>query len=158
MNDVDINFDLIVLNIRKGNYKCIGSGSGRRVYDLENGYVIKVAKNRKGIAQNEAEYEIALENRSNIFARITHVSEDFMLLIMEKAERIYQFSYVLNYFNVRGNRELFQIDEFRSILNRYNLLPIDLCTRVNWGIINNCPVIIDYGFTRHVKRKYYFPF
>lgn len=158
MNVVDINFDIITANIRNGNYRCIGSGSGRRVYDLENGYVIKVAKNRKGIAQNETEYQIAMETRSNIFARITHVSEDYMLLIMEKAERIYHFSYVLNYFNVRNNRELFNIEEFRSIIKKHNLLPVDLCTRVNWGVINNSPVIIDYGFTWHVKRKYYYPF
>ncbi len=158
MDNVDINFDLIILNIRKGKYRCIGSGSGRRVFDLENGYVIKVAKNRKGIAQNEAEYQIAMTNHSNIFAKITHVSEDFMLLIMEKAERLYHFSYVLKYFNVRSNRELFQIEEFRTILKKHNLLSVDLCKRVNWGVINNCPVIIDYGFTWRVKRKYYFPF
>lgn len=158
MNVVDIDFDVIILDIRKGNYRCIGSGSGRKVFDLENGFVIKIAKNRKGIAQNEAEYHIASSNRSNFFAKITHVSEDFMLLIMEKAERIYHFSYVLNYFNVRSNRELFQIEEFRTILKNHNLLPVDLCKRANWGMINNCPVVIDYGFTWRVKRKYYFPF
>ncbi|HHX11997.1 MAG TPA: hypothetical protein GX731_04185, partial [Clostridiales bacterium] len=50
--DKIIDFDSIIMNIGKGNYQFIGSGSGRRVYDLGNGYVVKVAKNNRGIAQN----------------------------------------------------------------------------------------------------------
>lgn len=154
----DVNLDIITSNIRKGNYKRIGSGSGRRVYDLENGYVIKVAKNRKGIAQNEVEFYIASTDRTNLFARVTHATEDFMLLIMEKAERTNSFYDIWNYFSVRNNRELFQIEEFQYIFNHYNLLAVDLRTLANWGMIGNRPVIIDYGFTRSVKRKYYMPF
>lgn len=154
----DVNLDTITSNIRKGNYKRIGSGSGRRVYDLENGYVIKVAKNRKGIAQNEVEFHIASTDSTNLFAKVTHVSEDYMLLIMEKAERTNNFYDIWSYFRVRSNRELFQIEEFQYIFHQYNLLSVDLRKLANWGMIGNRPVIIDYGFTRSVKRKYYMPF
>jgi hypothetical protein len=155
---VDVNLDIITSNIRKGKYICIGSGSGRQVYDLDNGYVIKVAKNRKGIAQNEVEYHIASVDRTNLFAKITHVSEDYMLLIMEKAECANNFYDIWNYFDVRSNRELFQIEGFQYIFHQYNLLPVDLRKLANWGMINKRPVIIDYGFTWKVKRKHYMPF
>ncbi len=152
------NIDIIILNIRKGNYQYLGSGSGRRVFDLGDGYVVKVAKNRRGIAQNEAEHHISLSDHSNIFAKIIQVSEDYRFLIMEKAVRIRNFSEVRKSFNVKSNRELFQLEEFRSIFQNHNLLSGDLYRTSNWGMINNHPVIIDYGFTRSVKRKYYFPF
>ena len=46
--------------MRQGNYIYIGSGSSRNVFDLGNGYVMKVAKNIAGIAQNKSEYRISL--------------------------------------------------------------------------------------------------
>ena len=52
-------FNQIKLNIKRGYYRYIGSGSGRQVFDLENGYVVKVAKNKAGIAQNKSEYKIS---------------------------------------------------------------------------------------------------
>jgi hypothetical protein len=37
----------------------MGSGSSRIVYALSTGKVLKIATNDKGIAQNEAEFEIS---------------------------------------------------------------------------------------------------
>ena len=42
-----IDFETMRLNIRKGYYPYLGAGSGRIVYDLGNGYVVKVSKNSK---------------------------------------------------------------------------------------------------------------
>lgn len=155
--NVIIDSDIIILNIRKKTYRYIGSGSGRYVFDLGNGYVVKVARNNKGIAQNEAESQISSVDSSNIFAKITQVSEDFRFLIMEKAVPIRNFTEVRKYFNVKSNRELFQLEEIKSIFPKHNLLLNDLYRPANWGMINNRPVIIDYGFTRTVKRHYYSP-
>lgn len=151
----DVDFDGINYNLREGMYRYIGSGSGRRVFDLENGYVVKVAKNRRGIAQNQVEYEIALADQSNLFAKIPDVSRNYGLLIMEKAERMRNFSDVFIYFNVRNYRELFYLEPIRYNLYKYNLVPQDLARISSWGIVNNRPVIIDYGFTYSVRRKYY---
>lgn len=41
-------------------YDLIGRGSGRAVFDLKDGSVLKLAYNRKGIAQNKAESEPCL--------------------------------------------------------------------------------------------------
>ena len=95
-------FNQIMFDIRRGYYKYIGSGSSRDVFDLENGYVIKVAKNKAGIAQNKAEYKISDNDNSDLFAKVVQVSNDFSLLIMEKADEIYNISYVLKVFECQG--------------------------------------------------------
>ena len=142
-------------NIRRGRYRYIGSGSSRRVFDLGNGYVVKVAKNRAGIAQNKMEYKISTTNPSNLFAKVIQVSEDFSALIMQKADKINNFSYVCNYFKVENIMQVLTSEEFQNLHCRYNLLLNDLCRTSSWGLINGRPVVIDYGFTIEVRERYY---
>ncbi|HEX9024848.1 MAG TPA: hypothetical protein VF839_00110 [Clostridium sp.] len=150
-----ISFNQIKLNITRGYYRYIGSGSGRRVFDMGNGYVIKMAKNQAGIAQNKSEYIISSNDHSDLFAKVIQASENFKLLIMQKAEKIYNISYILKYFNVKNARELFNSKELQSIARNYNLLLADLNRNSSWGTINGRPVIVDYGFTREVSERYY---
>jgi len=151
----DAYFRHISSNIARGRYRYIGKGSGRIVYDLGNGKVLKSAKNMKGIAQNIEEYRIALADNSGLFARIYDMSGDYRFLIMDKADGIRDISHVWKYFHVRSNNELYQLRILREISVRYDLLIRDLGRAVNWGLINGRPVIIDYGFTRDVRRKFY---
>ncbi|SFD01795.1 hypothetical protein [Clostridium uliginosum] len=150
-----IVFNRIMFNLRRGYYRYIGSGSGRQVFDLGNGYVIKVARNRAGIAQNMCEYKISFNDPSDLFAKVIKVSNDFNLLIMQKANKVYNISYVWKYFNITNKRELFNLKELQNIMRKYNLLLADLDRESSWGIINGRPVIIDYGFTREVRERYY---
>ncbi len=151
----DAYFRQISININRGKYRYIGKGSGRIVYDMGNGLVIKAAKNRKGIAQNMEEYRISLVDDSGLFARVLTVSNDYRFLIMDKAERIKDISYVWKCFRVRSNNELYQVSEIRDLSEKYNLLIWDFGRAVNWGQIDGRPMIIDYGFTRQVRRRYY---
>lgn len=148
----------IIFNIKIGNYRYIGSGSGRNVFDLENGYVVKIAKNQAGIAQNIAEYQISSRDNSDLFAEVIEVSDNFIFLIMEKAKKINNFSYICKYFNIRNNRELANLSELQNIHKKYNLLWSDLFRNSSWGIIDGKPVIIDYGYTKAVAERYYFVF
>ena len=148
-------FRMISSNIKRGSYRLIGKGSGRTVYDLDNGQVVKEARNMRGIAQNFEEYRIALADRSNLFARVYDISDDYRFLIMDKAERIPDISFVWNYFCVESNEELFLISGLRFLSDQYDLLIGDLGRAVNWGKISGRPKIIDYGFTRQVRKKYY---
>lgn len=149
-----IDFGYIKTNIEKRSYRLLGAGSGRNVFDLDNGYVVKVAKNRKGLVQNKAEYQIAATNHSRIFARIVAISDDSIYLIMEKAEKVYSIAEVWNYYHVNSNRELFRINEFQDFTKKYNLLYPDLKRASSWGFIKGKPVIIDYGFTKEVSKYY----
>ncbi|MBY6810888.1 UNVERIFIED_ORG: hypothetical protein B2H98_01485 [Clostridium botulinum] len=148
-------FNQIMLNIKRGYYRYIGSGSSRDVFDLRNGYVIKVAKNRAGIAQNKSEYNISYYDNSSLFAKVVAVSNNFNLLIMEKADKIYNISYVWKYFNVKDKKGAFGLEQLSDILRHYNLLLNDLKKESSWGMINGRFVIIDYGFTREVHTRYY---
>ena len=151
----DAYFRQISRNISKGYYRYIGKGSGRIVYDLGNGQVVKYAKNIKGIAQNIEEYSIALLDDSGLFANVLKVSDDYRYLIMNKADRVKDISFVWKYFHVRSNKELYQVRKLKEITEKYNLLISDLGRAVNWGQINGKPMIIDYGFTRQVRSRYY---
>lgn len=148
------DFNTIKINIENRKYALIGSGSGRHVYDLENGYVVKAAKNKKGVVQNKAEYEISTTDQSHLFAKVTVVSEDYHYLIMEKAQRLNSMAQVFKYYNVRNVRELFRMQELRDALKKNNLLPADLRRNTSWGIIKGKPVIIDFGFTKEVSKYY----
>lgn len=150
-----IEFNQIMFDIARGYYRYIGSGSSREVFDLGNGYVIKVAKNEAGIAQNKSEYKISISDNSKLFAKVIQVSKDFSLLIMEKAKKLNDISYVWEYFDVKNKKELFNSEQIQNIKKNYNLLLGDFNRESNWGILKGRPVIIDYGFTREVKAKYY---
>ncbi len=153
--DTTIDLPAIITGLQNGRYPKLGSGSGRRVYDLQNGMALKIAKNIRGYAQNQIEAIISEMDDSQLFAKVLFISKDNLYLVMEKAESVTDFSQVLHYFKAVSNRELFQRDDFSYIPRKYNLLLSDLCRPVNWGILNGRPVIIDYGFTGRIKRKYY---
>ncbi|MBN7576531.1 MULTISPECIES: hypothetical protein [Clostridium] len=150
-----IDFDKIMFNIKQGYYKYIGSGSGRKVFDLGNGYVLKIAKNKAGIAQNKAEYIISDNDHTKLFAKVIQVSSDFSLLIMQKASKISDILYVWKYFNVSNRDEFLKTQELQEIKKNYRLLLGDFCRKSSWGMIDGKPVIIDYGFTREVVEKHY---
>ena len=149
-----VNFDEISRNLILHNYSLIGEGSGRLGYDLGNEYVVKVAKNKKGIVQNKAEYQIYTMSNSGLFAKVLAISDNFNYLIMQKAQRIKSISVVWDYFHVHNNRELFRLTIFKDFTTEYRLLFGDLCRKTSWGLVNERPVIIDYGFTKETRRYY----
>ena len=150
-----INYNEIMFRIRNGMYRYIGSGSSRKVYDLRNGYVVKVAKNEAGIEQNRAEYYISRNDFSGIFAKVINVSNDYSMLIMKKAKKVKDIRIIWNYFNAENNYEFYQSRKMQEIKSKYNLLLGDFEKVSSWGMINGRPVIIDYGFTEYVERNYY---
>ena len=117
--------------------------------------MVKAAKNIKGIAQNIEEFRIAMVDDSGLFARVWDVSGDYRYLIMDKAERIRDISHVWDYFRVKNNDELFRIMKLQMVSEKYNLLIQDFGRVVNWGLIGGRPMLIDYGFTRQVRKRFY---
>lgn len=150
-----MNFDIIKKNLTQGTYQYIGSGSGRRVYDMKNGYVVKAAKNLKGYAQNQMENEIYLHDNTGMFASVADISIDFQMLVMQKGERMQSYHDLLNYYRVNNFNQLLSLPSFQYIIKRYHLIDADLRRMSSWGLIYGKPVIIDYGFTSEVMRRYY---
>lgn len=154
-DSMKVDFDEIMLNLRRDAYTLLGSGSGRDVYDIGGGHVAKVAINRRGLAQNEAEYQIFRRDDSDLFANIIAATSDLRITIMEKAEPLHHFSAVLRYYGVRNDRQLQNIPLIKRAIAKHSLLFPDLCRVQNWGVVDGRPVIIDYGFTTWVKRRFY---
>lgn len=153
---MDYNYNDIITDIKSGKYSILGTGSSRIVYDLNDGFVIKLAKDVRGISQNEAEHKTYLSHKSNLFAEVTAVSEDFKCLIMPKAKKIKNTSTVLKYYKVRSFKSLFKHDKLIiSDIRNNELSTNDLFRASSWGIINNTPLLIDYGLTHGLYRRAY---
>lgn len=62
----------------------LGSGSSRTAYVLSNRYVLKIARNNKGVAQNEAEVELAVNPHINkITTKIYDVGTKYSYLVTD---------------------------------------------------------------------------
>ena len=73
----------------KENLQGIGSGTGRIVFDIDGEKVLKLAKNQKGIAQNEAEAGAGYyDDTQHIVAKIFNGADDDTWLIAEKAKKV----------------------------------------------------------------------
>jgi len=71
------------------NLKRISSGSSRIVYMIDNEKVLKLAKNDKGLAQNEVEAEYSnYSDISDIAARVFDVHPDNLWIEMELARKL----------------------------------------------------------------------
>lgn len=150
-----ISYNDIIYNVNRGIYRYIGEGSSRQVFDLNNGYVVKIAKNNAGIEQNKVESNISLNDNSYIFAKVKYYSRDYSYIVMPKARRIDDISYVFDYLGVRNKREFFNLKFIRRLMDKYNLVSGDLIRKSSWGVINGRIYMIDYGFTQRIKEKYY---
>ena len=66
----------------------ISSGSSRIVYKVDDEKVLKLAKNRKGIAQNEVEGGDYYLQQIGCFAKIYDVDENYLWLEMQLARKV----------------------------------------------------------------------
>ena len=67
----------------------IGSGSGRIVYDIDGTKVFKIAKNQKGVAQNEVEASIGhYAENEHILTKVFESANDDSWIIAEKAKKV----------------------------------------------------------------------
>lgn len=126
----------LIKKTKKSN--SIAEGSSRRVYNID-GYIIKKAKNNRG--------KIECKNENWLYNNITGNYKQFLCpvlysdvnhIIMKKAELI--------------SPELFEnfIEEkVRELIDylweTYQMDDLDLRCSFNWGLIDNQPVVIDYG-------------
>jgi hypothetical protein len=152
---MEYDFDTLVSNLRSNKYTLIGSGSCRIVYDLDNGYVVKVARDVRGLKQNQAEFDNYQSRKSDFFAEVASISDNSRYLIMVKAEKESNIRTVLKYYNVKSFNELMRYPMFVEDINTKKIGSSDLKRVSNWGIINNIPVLIDYGLNKSIYDKYY---
>ena len=117
------------------NFQRIGSGSGRIVYDIDGTKVFKLAKNAKGVAQNEAEINIGSYNDThNIVTKVLESDNNGSWIISEKAKKVNEgrikqltgipslnelFYFLRNHENnIKGGHNIFSLDaDTEKLLN-----------------------------------------
>lgn len=141
----------------------LGTGSSRVAYDLGDGKVLKLAKNAKGIAQNETEANM-MEEVESIIARVLDHDDAFLYVIMEKAEKmrpsdfkkffgysVHTVDMFLNnhHANSRGRRTFWSlpaganddlydneyISEVIALSDNFGIVITDFGRPANWGIV-----------------------
>jgi len=150
------------------HYALLGSGTGRCVYDLENGLVLKLARNKRGIEQNRNEAVIGLDHANHAcVAPVTMSHERGYYLVMTKTAKVNEEEFFCQYgspfedflyflrFQRPWNNAPTIYTEVRRVLHDYQLDHFDLSDKSSWGILNNNPVLIDYGLTLALSRALY---
>ena len=61
----------------------IGKGSSRAVFQIDDQWCLKLAINAKGIAQNEAEYNISANDTYGLFPEVDNCAEDYSWVVSE---------------------------------------------------------------------------
>lgn len=169
----------------KSKLKKLGEGSSRIVFDLDDGYVLKLAKNIKGQEQNMGDGDWGKQKMyPDLLPELKDKdeSDDVNWLVVKKAEKITEkqfealtklnfktFSKALTqqYFWLNGkikkmdeeNKKLIEDSEFLQevidLMQGFDMLPGDLTRISSWGKIDNKAVIVDCGLSQTVFNTHY---
>ena len=140
-------------------YEFLGEGMCRKVYSINEDYVVKVAKIYGGRYQN------AIEN--HVYA---HASEKFIKylcpivwfepdkIIMKRAIPLSN-SIKDKYIDLKTIRtEKKSYADLTKLTKKFILDPEDIISTSSWGILNNENVLIDYGCTTYLGDAFYTTF
>jgi len=101
----------------------ISSGSSRIVYKIDNEKVLKLAKNKKGLAQNGVEIQYSNEsNLDDVLAKIYEYDENNLWVEMELAKKLR----VADFHQITG----FKFKDYAIAINNYGN---DVDPRINRG-------------------------
>jgi len=155
----------------------LGSGSSRITYLTPEKTVIKLAKNDRGLAQNEAEANPDI--KSKYFNKVLKSGKDFIWIEAPFLDKITEkefdeltginfkdFSEALSYGlredkseeKPKGLDKIFQSDIYKDVVNvgkEFKLLPGDLGRPSSWAAKDGHPIVIDLGLSRKIYDLYY---
>ena len=162
------------------NLKHLSSGSSRIVYETPDHTIVKMAKNAKGLAQNEAECNPEMKSKylnevlghaENYSWMETHFLDKITTKEFEEMTGLdfEDFGESIRYGlkNVSGNSDAEKPENFdkvekseiyremKKIGERFKLMPGDLARISSWGTKDGRPVLIDAGLTKDVFAEYY---
>jgi hypothetical protein len=157
----------------------LSSGSARIIYKLPDGQVLKLAKNKKGLAQNKVESDPGMKSKyvnPTIFAdkqgywRVAPFLEKINEKDFEQMTGIdfKQFGDALRYglrdlsngehekpnnFERIAKTELYQ--DLVRLSKTFRVLPGDLARISSWAVKDGHPMVLDMGLTREIYDTYY---
>lgn len=143
-SDFDLNFDFL------------GEGISRKVYALDNKYVIKVAKDKEGVYQNKVEHFVYSHVNIKLKKYLAPIAcFKPNLVIMERAVPLSNTdeNNYINVFNFYKDANFFK--DLSYLADRFYLFYEDLISYSSWGILKDKFVLIDYGCTSPFGDMFY---
>lgn len=137
-------------------YTFLGEGICRKVYSINEDYVVKVAKIDDGQYQNKVEnyvYTHATKNLLKYLCPIVWFEPD--RIIMRKAiplSSLIKDKYI-DPKTIRPEKEAYA--DLNELTKKFILFPEDIVSTSSWGIYNNENVLIDYGCTTYLGDAFY---
>ncbi len=162
------------------NLERLSSGSSRVVFLTDDDTIIKLAKNDKGIAQNEAECNPKM--KSKYINKVISHAKDFSWMQTYYLDKITakefekmtdisfeDFGRAIRYGlkAVSGNTDKEKPKNFdkvekteiykqvKEVGAKFKLMPGDLARISSWGTRDGIPVLIDAGLTKDVYADFY---
>ena len=154
----DTKKELDQLPIKKiaEKYNFLGEGIARRVYALDDDYVIKISKGIDGFYQNSVEnyiYKNASDELRSILCPIEYFTTRY--IIMKRATPMSFFTKA-KYIDISNFKGYGHIQKYLDLLmEKFYLLEEDLYSPTSWGFLNNRLYLIDYGCTSNYGDFYY---
>lgn len=148
-------------------YQLLGKGTARMVYDLKNGYVLKLAKNEKGLAQNMVESNPKIQKEyPNYVAKISSFDKKGIYLIQEKIKPLTEkrfeeltglqgagFMYYLR-FGLDWDNPFYK--KVKELVSKFKLDKFDVANISSWGENKKGKIVLsDYGMDCNVAKKLY---
>jgi len=163
----------------------VGEGSSRIVYQIDNETVLKMAKNRKGLAQNQVEADWGMHQMySDLLPDLIESDDNDLWLVKQRANRIkksefermtgFKFNEFGTALRLRVNEIMGKskhavpeeyadimddefVNEVISLIVDFNLEPGDMAQISNWGKLSDeqDPVLTDVGLNRSVWKEHY---
>lgn len=124
--------------------KCVGEGSSRRVYAIDDTVVLKIAKDEIGRRQNLIEYRVynrANEDQRAWLAPVYEKTLNDKFLLMRRANTD-DVSYVP------------ELRVLEPLIEEFKLLQDDLTELSSWGEIEGEIVCVDYGCDQETRNEY----
>lgn len=137
-------------------YKYLGEGISRRVYSLNDDYVIKLAKGAEGHYQNKVEnYVFTHVDQNTLKYLCPIVWFNPRMIIMRKAvplSKIIKDKHI-NLATIRP--EYTAADDLRALAFNFFLYYRDILATSSWGQLNDTNLLIDYGCTSRIGDIFY---
>jgi hypothetical protein len=134
----------------------LGEGISRKVYAINEDYVVKIAKGEEGLYQNKVERYV-FTHCGKYYRRylcpILYFKED--MLIMPRATPLSSLTSekYLDIKKIRKEKNTYK--DLSFLTSRFYLFYEDIISVSSWGILKGTPVLIDYGCTSERGDRYY---
>ncbi|MBC8060881.1 MAG: hypothetical protein H7Y18_09465 [Clostridiaceae bacterium] len=134
----------------------LGEGIARKVYAIDDEYVIKIAKGVDGLFQNQVEYYVYSKVNSTLLSYLCPILAFHpRILLMKRAIPLsnYNQNKRINLKTIRKEKN--SETKLNYLADKYYLYYNDIISSSSWGELNKKNVLIDYGCTSVSGDRYY---